>query len=243
MSSQLRSYADFSSLQRHIVGDTKTSYVSEDHLGWLLCDGREVLISEFPRLYRVIGNTYGVPSEEGYFVLPNASGRVIGNVGNAGVSGETWIAGDISGAETHILTIAEMPAHNHGTDASNTVVGNNLTGISGEHSHTYTDTGHTHSEVGPYTPSTLAIENDNPDTSAYVNTQSNTSGTNTPLNITINPYGNHQHTIATQGGGQEHNNIQPTLFFGNLFIYSGTLHNRTSTAYPVYPPNFSKGIW
>ena len=242
MSSQLRNYANFSSLQRHIVGDTKTSFVSEDHLGWLLCNGEEVLISDFPRLYRVIGNTYGTPSEEGYFVLPNATGRVIGNVGNAGVSGETWIAGDISGAETHVLTIAEMPAHNHGTDASNTVVGNNLTGISGEHSHTYTDTGHTH----PYINNTGNQNTDNAfatETAADDADNNANTGTNTPLNITINPNGNHQHSIATQGGGLPHNNIQPTLFFGNLFIYSGTLHNRTSTAYPVYPPNFSKGIW
>lgn len=33
--------------------------------------------------------------------------------------------------------------------------------------------------------------------------------------------GSHTHTISAQGGGQPHNNIQPTLFGGNLLIFSG----------------------
>jgi hypothetical protein len=33
--------------------------------------------------------------------------------------------------------------------------------------------------------------------------------------------GNHQHTIGTTGGSNYHNNMQPTLFGGNMFIYSG----------------------
>lgn len=35
--------------------------------------------------------------------------------------------------------------------------------------------------------------------------------------------GSHVHTFTTNatGGGQAHNNMQPTLFIGNVFIYSG----------------------
>jgi microcystin-dependent protein len=39
---------------------------------------------------------------------------------------------------------------------------------------------------------------------------------------------NHQHSIATQGGDDPHNNMQPTLFIGNMFIYSGKIHGPTS---------------
>ena len=31
----------------------------------------------------------------------------------------------------------------------------------------------------------------------------------------------HRHAIASNGGSQPHNNIQPTIWLGNLFIYSG----------------------
>lgn len=32
---------------------------------------------------------------------------------------------------------------------------------------------------------------------------------------------NHSHTIPAQGGGGAHNNMQPTLFIGSMFIFSG----------------------
>ena len=31
----------------------------------------------------------------------------------------------------------------------------------------------------------------------------------------------HQHTIPSQGGDQAHQNMQPTLFIGSMFIFSG----------------------
>lgn len=38
--------------------------------GWLLCDGSQVLQTDYPKLYSVIGNIYGTGSS-GYFVLPD----------------------------------------------------------------------------------------------------------------------------------------------------------------------------
>jgi microcystin-dependent protein len=32
---------------------------------------------------------------------------------------------------------------------------------------------------------------------------------------------NHSHSISSQGGDQPHNNMQPTLFIGSMFIFSG----------------------
>ena len=43
---------------------------------WLLCDGRSVPISEYPRLYSSIGKTYG-SVDANSFNLPNLQGRII----------------------------------------------------------------------------------------------------------------------------------------------------------------------
>ena len=44
--------------------------------GWLLCDGSEVSIDDYPNLYNCIVNTYG-DTLSGVFALPNLKGRVI----------------------------------------------------------------------------------------------------------------------------------------------------------------------
>jgi microcystin-dependent protein len=44
--------------------------------GWLLCDGRSVSTSEYPRLYACISSMYGT-AISGMFTLPNLKGRTI----------------------------------------------------------------------------------------------------------------------------------------------------------------------
>lgn len=39
--------------------------------GWLLCDGSEYAVSEYPDLFRVIGHAYGVPSNPSKFKVPD----------------------------------------------------------------------------------------------------------------------------------------------------------------------------
>jgi microcystin-dependent protein len=215
MSSVSRKYAHYNAHERPTVGDMKMSGVDVDHLGWLLCDGRELSVSTYYYLHQVIGYSFG--GSDLSFNLPNASGRVPGMIGQS--VGRTWVMGDLSGQETHTLVIAEMPAHNHGTNASNTQIGNGLTGISGEHAHTATDSGHEHSyvnQVGDQSVNTLTTQ----DTAADQVDYNQTTGTGY-ANITVAPNGLHQHTIATQGGSQPHNNMQPTIFVGNMFIYCG----------------------
>jgi microcystin-dependent protein len=77
------------------------------------------------------------------------------------------------------------------------------------HSHGITDPGHAHSYVNQQndqnTDNAFATE-----TAADQADLNQTTGTST-TGITVN---------AT-GGDQPHNNIQPTLFMGNMFIYSG----------------------
>jgi hypothetical protein len=67
--------------------------------------------------------------------------------------------------------------------------------------------------------------------------------------LTINNSDSHRHQIASNGGSQPHNNMQPTLFLGNLFIYCG-LPTRNITGpdglsppsgYPSYYPPSTPG--
>ena len=43
--------------------------------GWLLCDGSELLIADYPDLYATVGNIYGTASDADHFVLPDCRGR------------------------------------------------------------------------------------------------------------------------------------------------------------------------
>lgn len=79
--------------------------------GWLLCDGRSVSRTTFPRLFAVIGTIYG---DDGVtkFRLPDLRGRVVVGVGNS-PNLTARALGETGGAETHTLTPAEMPSHTH----------------------------------------------------------------------------------------------------------------------------------
>ena len=79
--------------------------------GYLLCDGRAVRRDVYSRLFGVIGTTYGSGDGMWTFNIPDYQGRV-----PVGFSpGETEFAtlGQRGGAKTHILTIDEIPSHDH----------------------------------------------------------------------------------------------------------------------------------
>ena len=89
-----------------------------------LCDGSELVISEFPALYAILGNIHG-GTQGSTFRLPDLRGRFI--VGYDPAQGGDYSAIANKGGEaSHTLTIAEMPAHNHGLFLVNN--GTRLTG-------------------------------------------------------------------------------------------------------------------
>lgn len=166
-----------------LIGDYKYSARSNDHLGWMKCDGRALSNDAFPALFEVVGTSFGSNSASNFY-LPDFRSRVPGVIGQG--SGLTNRArGSAVGAETHTLTINEMPSHNH----------------------TISDPGHAHSYVNQSSDQAVfgvgeaaADQSDNGQT-----TGSSTTG------ITIN----------NRGGDQAHNNMQPTLFGGNIYIFAG----------------------
>ncbi len=80
--------------------------------GWLPCDGRAVSRTTYAALFAVITVTYGNGDQVTTFNLPDLRGRApIGAGQGAGLTMRN--VGQPLGTETHTLSLAEMPAHNH----------------------------------------------------------------------------------------------------------------------------------
>jgi len=78
---------------------------------WLVCDGSEYDVDDYPDLYAVIGDTYG-SSGSGLFMVPDLRGRALSGAGTG--TGLTGVAiGQQYGEESHVLINSEMPAHSH----------------------------------------------------------------------------------------------------------------------------------
>jgi microcystin-dependent protein len=158
-----------------LIGDYKYSARSNDHLGWLKCDGRALSNNAFPALFEVVGTSFGSNSASNFY-LPDFRSRVPGVIGQG--SGLTNRArGLVVGAETHTLTVNEIPSHDHGGTTEAAGYGTSVQGIFAANS-----------------PAT---------------------------NDAVDNVGSHSHSISSQGGGQAHNNMQPTLFGGNIYIFAG----------------------
>jgi microcystin-dependent protein len=247
----------FGAHQKPTTGDMKFSAAQYDHLGWIMCDGREVDVSKFQFLYNVIGNSFGTPTAPTKFRLPNPAGRVPGVIGTTGIrdpnpiySTITLALGSTIGEYQHKLTIPEMPSHNHGTDSYSTLSQSSFnnstsmeyTGLSVLSSYTgVTDAGHSHGY--------RATNENNIDAAVSLTTNpvnagatNGTTGTgyasiSDPGHIhNVNDPG-HRHTLNPAGLDNYHNNIQPTIGMGNMFIYSGLPQHGS------YPYTTGKNLW
>jgi len=199
MTSVARRYASFTAHEKPVAGDTKTSFVNADHLGWLNCNGRGLDTTTYNLLFQVIGYTFGGSGTT--FNLPNPGGKVTGSVN------PTYPPGTDIGEYTHVLTIAEMPAHNHSSLVAPPGANTAATGTTSSYTHNH---GGSTGEAGN-APESESVNNVLPGAQVSGSgTHSHTIASDT-----------HSHTINSNGGDTAHNNIQPTLFIGNTFIYSG----------------------
>jgi len=202
MTSTLRRPLTFAAHERATIGDSKFSFTDSDHLGWLKCDGRLLSTTEYALLFKVVGYSFGGAGNQ--FALPNALGRVPGAAGlpeTEDLSGNptTYVKGDISGNQLHLLTIPEMPIHNHGV----------------------TDPGHTHD----LPINNGALNGGGPADDVTQGNQLDTGSSFTGI------------TINNTGGDEYHNNMQPTIFMGNLFIFCGRYFQG------VAPYTVNKGVY
>jgi microcystin-dependent protein len=216
MGSYFRDYYCPKASQRPTVGDTKFSVVNMDHMGWLKCDGRALSVATYNILFQAIGYQFGGSGNT--FNLPDAQGRVPGAIGTS--TGNNWNLGDVSGQETHTLTIAQMPAHTHGSaDVTGNTNGNGITDLSGAHTHSGTTDG------AGWAASDLGVSG------LETTRAADNEGSHTHTFTTGQPSVLHHHQIFNTGGGQPHNNMQPTIFMGNMFIYSAK-QSFTAGSYP-----------
>ena len=84
--------------------------------GWLACNGAAVSRATYLRLFTVVGSTWGAGDGTTTFNVPDLRRRVTIGAGGAkpaGSGGPATVLGNVGGAETHTLTEAEMPEHDH----------------------------------------------------------------------------------------------------------------------------------
>lgn len=130
--------------------------------GWALCNGQ---------------------TKDG-ILTPNLSGRFIVGAGlaaGAGAGPTNYAMNSVGGEETHTLSEAEMPSHNHG----------GVTNTTGGHTHTYSRPNGSEGYVAAYNNSAEVFKWDERG------------------NYNSSYDGDHAHTIAAQGGGQAHENRPP----------------------------------
>lgn len=167
--------------------------------GWLLCYGQEISRGDYPDLFDVIGTTWGDGDGSTTFNVPDLRGRTTAgrdNMGGSaanrltsaasGINGTTL--GAVGGAETHQLTVDEMPSHQH----------TGTTNSAGQHRHDV-NTGN----FGQGVSTRL-------NRSASENPQVGSAP--------IEPAGAHTHSFTTNatGGGKAHNNVQPTAVVNKI---------------------------
>ena len=174
--------------------------------GFLLCQGQTVSRNSFPRLFAAVGTNYGAGDGSTTFGIPDLQGRVA--VGRA-ASGTFATLNNRGGAETHTLTIAEMPSHTHIQNSHNHT----------QNAHNHTQSPHSHNidvtgtrlfyvlgtAVAGANLGSMATTGSNFNATAVTATNIGNTATNNPETAT------NQNAGGLAGVTQAHNNLQPYI--------------------------------
>jgi len=124
--------------------------------GWLLCYGQTIDVATYPALVSALGSTYGGDGVS-TAVVPDLRGRVVAGKDDMGGTSAARLnnvasttLGTSTGAQSHKLSTAEMPAHLHGLNSHTHGLNSHRHGIAHGHGDTisFSDSGHSHPEQG-----------------------------------------------------------------------------------------------
>ena len=93
------------------VGEIRMFAGNFPPVGWMMCDGQLLPISENETLFQLIGTTYGGDGES-TFQLPNLQSRVPVHMGS-GADGQSYILAETAGVESVTLSVQQIPNHTH----------------------------------------------------------------------------------------------------------------------------------
>lgn len=89
-------------------------------VGWTACYGQAVKRADYQKLFDAIGTSFGVGDGSTTFNLPDCRGRSFlgkddlgGTSANRVVNAQADIIGGSAGAESHTLSVGELPSHTH----------------------------------------------------------------------------------------------------------------------------------
>jgi microcystin-dependent protein len=92
------------------IGEIRCCGFNFAPVGWAMCNGQLLAISQNEALFQLIGTTYG-GNGVNTFALPDLRGRVPIHQGS--FAGTTYVLGQVAGVESVTLTTQELPAHSH----------------------------------------------------------------------------------------------------------------------------------
>lgn len=99
------------------VGEIRLVGFNFAPVGWMLCQGQTLPISEYDTLFNLIGTTYGGDGQS-TFNLPDLRGRSPLHQGTS--PGGSWVLGQIAGTETVTLVSQQVAPHVHLIGANST---------------------------------------------------------------------------------------------------------------------------
>lgn len=166
--------------------------------GWAQCNGQLLSISENSALYSLLGTTYGGDGKT-TFGLPDLRGRAALHMGQGPGLGNYPI-GQKAGMEGVTLTVNQIPSHSHEAAGLTAVMRCNDT--SADHA---SPVGNTIARVGDRP----VFDTDPPDADMHADS------------VLIS--GN----VATAGGSQPHNNMQPYLVVNFCIALIGVYPSRS----------------